>query len=274
MPEAASEPTAETQQRVLVAEDNPVNQKLAVAMLAKLGYTADVVGDGAQAVDAVTRTSYGAVLMDCEMPRMDGFQATAEIRSREEAASRIPIIAMTAAALKGDRERCLAAGMDDYVSKPVNMKELGDTVRRWIGDGTSPSEAGAPTADPVFPGSGVDPRRVAELRALSGAHEPSAFSEIAEMFLEGTPHRLKLLRSAVAEGDAGATEDTAHSLRGAAANIGAVRMAALCAELESLGRSGNLGGALDLLGRLDVEVERVQDALRAELEQGASPPHP
>ena len=117
---------------VLVVDDNPVNQKVAVAMLAKIGYRADVVADGADAIEAVTRTRYGAVLMDCQMPHIDGFAATEEIRRRESSEARTPIIAMTAAAMAGDKERCLAVGMDDYVAKPFRIEELALALARWV----------------------------------------------------------------------------------------------------------------------------------------------
>lgn len=117
--------------RLLVAEDNAVNQKLAVAMLAKLGYAADVVADGAGALEAVRSAEYAAVLMDCHMPVMDGFAATAAIRTAEKGA-RTPIIAVTASAMKGEKERCLRAGMDDYLTKPVALDELAAVLRRWV----------------------------------------------------------------------------------------------------------------------------------------------
>jgi CheY-like chemotaxis protein len=119
--------------RILLAEDNAVNRDLAKAILSNAGYVVDCVGNGVQAVSAATRREYGVVLMDVQMPVMDGFQATREIRRIEEKAARVPIIAMTASAMLGDREACLAAGMDDYVTKPFNSMSLLETVGRWIG---------------------------------------------------------------------------------------------------------------------------------------------
>ncbi|HEV3474125.1 MAG TPA: response regulator [Actinomycetota bacterium] len=258
---------------MLIAEDNPVNQKLAVAMLAKLGYEADVVNDGAQAVDAATTRRYSAVLMDCEMPHMDGYQATAEIRSREQQASaRIPIIAMTAAALKGDRERCLAAGMDDYISKPVDLNELQQTVAKWVGA----QDVSPPGSDRKMSSAAanwtVDPHRVSELRALSRDQLPSAFSEIAVLFLNDTPTRLETLRAATLSGDAGGAEDAAHYIRGAAGNLGAAGLRDLCGRVETLARAGDVTGAAELLDQLDAEFARVRAALRDEIarEEAAS----
>jgi CheY-like chemotaxis protein len=116
---------------VLVAEDNPVNQRVAARLLEHLGIRADVVSDGYEAIESLARQAYALVLMDCQMPELDGFEATARIRSGETNGSRIPIIAMTASAMRGDRERCLAAGMDDYVSKPVRIEDLKTVVVRW-----------------------------------------------------------------------------------------------------------------------------------------------
>jgi two-component system, sensor histidine kinase and response regulator len=117
--------------RVLVVEDHEVNQALAVAILAKLGYRAEVADTGREAVEALARAAYGAVLMDCQLPVMDGYQATAEIRRREGDGPRTPIIAMTAGAIAGDRERCLEAGMDDYVSKPIGKEAVAAALNRW-----------------------------------------------------------------------------------------------------------------------------------------------
>jgi CheY-like chemotaxis protein len=135
-PDVESPPVAEIDSRpvVLVAEDNPINQVLAVKMLEKRGYRTDVVADGRAAVDALQAGNYSAVFMDCQMPGMDGYEATAEIRAHEDPARRTPIIAVTAHSMTGDRDRCLAAGMDDYVSKPIRPRELEEVLERYCGE--------------------------------------------------------------------------------------------------------------------------------------------
>jgi CheY-like chemotaxis protein len=117
---------------ILIAEDNPINQKVIERMVQKLGYPVDLVATGSEAIDALSRRSYGLVFMDCQMPEVDGFEACREIRKRQLTGPRVPIVAITANAMKGDRERCLAAGMDDYVSKPFKQDDLRTMIDRWI----------------------------------------------------------------------------------------------------------------------------------------------
>ena len=189
------EDRAAARARLLVAEDNPVNQKVAVRMLARLGYRADVAGNGLEAVEAVSRIPYHAVLMDVQMPEMDGYAATAEIRRSEgeRGASRTPIIAMTAGAMRGDREAAFEAGMDDYVSKPVKPEELENVLDRWLSQESQED-------DPI------DRDVLDSLRELQGEGEPDLVAEIAGMFLEDAPIRLRKLRDAIGEGDARGVE--------------------------------------------------------------------
>ncbi len=255
--------------RVLVAEDNAVNQKVAVKMLERLGYRADVAANGLEAVEALSRIPYPAVLMDVQMPEMDGYEATAEIRRREEGTDRrTPIIAMTANAMEGDREKTLEAGMDDYVPKPVKPEQLGRVLARWVSRDEKKDEAPAGALGVVGNGSGpqeeqdpLDRAVVESLRELGG---DEMLSELTEVFLEDTSSGLAALKEASETGDAEAIERVAHTLKGSAGNMGAKRMAAICSELQDAGESGDLSGASELLVGLKAEFERVRPALEAE----------
>jgi two-component system, sensor histidine kinase and response regulator len=252
--------------RVLVAEDNQVNQRVAVRMLERLGYRVDVAANGLEAVQALSRIPYSAVLMDVQMPEMDGMSATREIRRREgrgSAGRRTPIIAMTANAMQGDREKALEAGMDDYVPKPVGREELAAVLDRWIsisdeeivleaGDG---SDAGDAEEDPLDRGG------LADLRDLQEEGEPDLLKELMELFLADVPLQLALLRKAVEAGDVPSVERVAHTLKGSCGNMGARSMEALCAELEESARSGELGTAPGLISSLEVEFGRARSAL-------------
>jgi two-component system, sensor histidine kinase and response regulator len=248
--------------RVLVVEDNPVNQALAVAILAKLGYGAEVAGNGREAVEAVAHAAYGAVLMDCQLPVMDGYQATAEIRRREGTGRHTPIIAMTAAALPGDRERCLAAGMDDYIAKPVLVSDVAAGLSRWLrGEATVPrASASADLAESAR--DVLDPDRLAELRLLDSAGDGSEFLRmLVDCFLTSASADLASLRAAVQRGDTTAIYHVAHRLKGAAATLGSPGMVNLCQELEELASPGALAPARELLGCLEQEFARVTTAL-------------
>ncbi|HYT26813.1 MAG TPA: response regulator, partial [Actinomycetota bacterium] len=222
-------------------------------ILARLGYGVDVAVDGREAVAAVARREYGAVLMDCRMPEMDGYLATAEIRRREPASRRLPVIAMTASACEEVRERCLAAGMDDCVAKPIMVADLEAVLARWVPDrATAPPAAGPAEAPEPAPAPGP-----------AEASESALRTSLAGALLAGAPADLADLRAAVGRGDARAVRFGAHRLKGATATLGVDGMAALCDELETLARAGELTAAGDLLGRLEQELDHARTALDA-----------
>ena len=260
---------------LLLAEDNPVNQKVAVRMLERLGYRVDVAEDGREALDALDRHDYAAVLMDVQMPGMDGYEATAEIRHREAARAwgehhNVPIIAMTANAMQGDREKALVAGMDDYLPKPVRQEALAETLSRWV-----PEEAGRPEGRPDPDGNGaaedpeppLDEAVLAGLRDLQDEDEPDILEELARMFLADGSRRIEEIRSSLAKGDAAGVERAAHTLKGGAGNMGAKRMANTCGALQDAGASEDLARAPGLLESLEAEFDRVRPALEAEIER-------
>ena len=255
-PYTISEDRARSRRRLLVVEDNTFNQTVAVGMLAKLGYRADVAANGVEAVAAVGRFDYGAVLMDCHMPEMDGYAATAEIRSREGDGTHMPIIAMTAAAMNGEREKCLAAGMDDYVSKPVSLEELERTLKRWLKGGAGP-EADDPAT--------FDPQMVAALRSLSADGEPDAFVALTTLFVASAVDLVETLRKAVAARDTRTVGDVAHTLKGSAANLGAAPLTDACRQLEAAISCG--AGVVGAADRVQAEFAQVQAWLDAEPER-------
>ncbi|WP_245232814.1 hybrid sensor histidine kinase/response regulator [Paenarthrobacter nicotinovorans] len=315
--------------KLLVAEDNEVNQLVARGMANRLGYDVEIVDDGAKAVTAALSGKYAAVLMDCHMPVMDGFDATRAIRARNGHAARIPIIAMTAGALNEDRERCFAAGMDDYISKPVDLAKLAAVLTRWVPEqeqtstavgGSAPGAAvgAAPgttvgvapgTAVGVAPGTAVgvaqvpaaasaskvgvdgvgvdgvgvdgdvlagaavlDAGRLQILRELGPADGLGLLPEAIRAFRQDSQTTLEALRTALGAGQASAVEAAAHKLAGAASNIGAAGAAALCKDLERLGRQAGPDLAplgMPVLTKLQAELERVDVALERTL-QGAS----
>ncbi|MDQ3965352.1 MAG: response regulator [Actinomycetota bacterium] len=258
---------------VLVAEDNAVNQKVAVRMLERLGYRADVAANGLEALEALSHIPYAAVLMDVQMPEMDGYEATAEIRRREEGQEErrhTPIIAMTANAMQGDREEALAAGMDDYVSKPVKPEELEAVLKRWVSEETREPEAAAiPEADDGSvredPEDPLDRSVLEDLRELQREDEPDILAMFVEVFFSDVPQQLTALREAVRNGDAHSMRRAAHMLKGSCGTMGARRMAKICEQLEDVGASGDLARAPELLKRLEAEFDHVREALRAEI---------
>ncbi len=249
--------------RVLVAEDNVVNQNVALRMLTRIGCRVDVVANGQEAVDAVQRVPYDIVFMDCNMPELDGFAATAAIRASEENNHHTVIIAMTANALKGDREKCLSSGMDDYISKPVSQKELAGVVGRWSG---TPSPAGQPEPmqnPAVEEAPAIDTSRLDELAELGDEEDPHWLTTILQRFEEDASSRVVKLVVAAETGNPKDLEQVAHALKGSCGNVGATTMAAIAHQLQTLGRSGTVDGAGDLIAALEREFARVKAELGA-----------
>jgi CheY-like chemotaxis protein len=291
--------------RILVAEDNPMNQEVACRILAKFGYRADTASDGAEAVEAHEMKQYDIILMDVQMPNLSGFDATKLIREAEKSVSRhVPIIAMTAHAMKGDRERCLRAGMDDYISKPVDPEELRKVIERWTHNIWEKSEQeedlraiepevlenvisrwtnfvekrkevvkGAPNRDtdgPVrTPAPDIDanapiPAALTSLRELADGDE-ELVSRLIGMFLSDTEEHQELLRAAIEQGDADKVRQEAHRIKGASAQIEANGLRDIAFRLECMGKDNTLAEALQTMDDFDAEYRRVRAYLEQEV---------
>ncbi len=250
--------------RILVAEDNPVNQKLASRMLEKRGHTVVVAENGKEAVAAVERAGAGGldlVLMDVQMPGMNGFEATAAIREWERRnGGHLPIIAMTAHAMQGDRERCLEAGMDGYVSKPIHARELFAAIDRIVLGGSGSDDGRAPGSAPV---QVIDRDEV----VASVGGDPELLREIASVFLEESPRLLAQVRDALDRRDSRALERAAHSLKGCVGNFHAQAAYHSALRLELLAREGDLGEAETAYAALVNEMQRLMPALTALMEE-------
>jgi PAS domain S-box-containing protein len=244
---------------VLVVEDNDINRAVALRTLERLGYRAAGARNGVEAVEAFTPETYAAVLMDCQMPVMDGYEATARLRAAEAGRRPTPILAMTAGALTGDRERCLAAGMDDYIAKPVAFEDLAAVLRRWVPRGEAPE--GKPAAKGA-PAAGMDPRVLGELRALDTPGS-GFFQGVIGLFLSTAPGRLEALVAAVRAGDGDAVRRLGHALRSTCGNVGAKTMHDLCASIEE-GADRPSAELEPLVQALVAEYEQVRSALEAE----------
>jgi len=241
--------------RVLVVEDNPVNQRLATILLEGQGHTVVLAENGREALARFAPDRFDVVLMDVQMPEMDGFEATAAIRQLESTAGRhVPIVGVTAHAMKGDRERCLAAGMDGYLSKPIRPETLFEAMDAVV--------KGRPQAEPPpDPDSGTKVLHDRELLAMVGG-DSDVVSELARLFLEDGPRRLEDIKAALAAGDHEAVRSAAHTLKGSAASICATRTADAALRLEKLAEATDLAGARGAFAALSVEVAQLEQALR------------
>jgi CheY-like chemotaxis protein len=248
---------------ILLTEDNATNQQLAQLMLAKLGYRCDVAGNGVEALEALRRQSYDLVLMDVQMPEMDGLEATRRIRSDWAAATQPRIVAMTANAVAGDREECLAAGMDDYLSKPIRMSELVGAIERSAPTSTpddSPAPATPPTTGPTVDGA-LDPSAVAGLVEAFG--DPAVVADLVDTFLAEAPVLVETVRRAADEDRRADVERAAHSLKSSSAALGAAAMSATCARLEAAALDAEPEAVREAASRVAAECELASTALVA-----------
>jgi signal transduction histidine kinase/DNA-binding response OmpR family regulator/HPt (histidine-containing phosphotransfer) domain-containing protein/PAS domain-containing protein len=282
--------------RILLAEDNATNQKLALRLLGRMGYQADVAANGLETLEALKRQVYDVVLMDVQMPEMDGLEATRHIRREWPEAQQPHVIAMTANAMQGDREMCLAAGMDDYVSKPIRIEELvgalskscplgggqesveqsvvsaplgvqasGEAHHGQAADGPQPVDGSGDA--PELKGAVLDPKALENLLSVVGG-EFSYLAELIDSFLEDAPQLLAELNQFIEGGDAAGVRRVAHSLKSNGADFGATNFSKLCKELEMMGKSGRLDGAADLSAQVIAEYEKVEVALTTVRHQG------
>jgi PAS domain S-box-containing protein len=240
--------------RILLAEDNAVNQKVALRLLGQLRYRADVAANGLEALEALERQPYDVVLMDVQMPELDGLDASRRIHERWPAEARPRIIAMTANAMPEDRQACFAAGMDDYLAKPIRPTELAEALRRV------PSLADTRSASAEDAGTGLDASAIESLKELDGE---GFLAEVIDTFLSDAPALLAALRTTYEEGDTEALRRTAHTLKSNGQIFGAGRFSELCGDLEERARRGTLEGAAEVLDRVEQEFAALEKTLTA-----------
>jgi CheY-like chemotaxis protein/HPt (histidine-containing phosphotransfer) domain-containing protein len=270
---------------ILLAEDNVINQKVALALLERIGYRADIAANGLEAIQALQRQPYDVVLMDVQMPEMDGLETTHYICKQWPAEERPWIIAMTANALQGDRERCFEAGMNDYVSKPIRLEELTQALQRCQSRSNeakagliSVQAQGQVEPEEVQNGSQLNQELLAldinvlnELHRLLKEHAPQMIAELIDLYFKTSPPLLEEMARAIQQGEGRALYLAAHTLKPGSAYLGAMELAALCAELETIGKSGQLEGAAAKLAELEAEFSRVKIALTRLRNDGCGP---
>jgi two-component system, sensor histidine kinase len=246
---------------VLLVEDNAVNREVAVGMLENLGYRTEAAANGMLAMEALAEGSYAAVLMDCQMPVMDGLSATNEIRRREAKFSvpRVPIIALTANALEGNRERCLAAGMDDFLTKPFTQQQLAQLLARWLpAREQAPRQAARAAPNEPASSSIID---VGVLRDIAALGRPALLGSLIELYLQHSPGLILAIESAARKAQPAALAEAIHTLKSSTANLGGARLARLLKECELLLNGGNVQEAASLVQRIAAEYREFCDAL-------------
>jgi two-component system sensor histidine kinase/response regulator len=245
--------------KILLVEDNPVNREVAVGMLESLGCTADAAENGWLAIAAMNTATYDAVLMDCQMPVMDGLTATGEIRRREQTsgAARVPIIALTANAMDGDRERCLAAGMDDFLSKPFTQQQLATLLRRWLALRELPESERRDLARLPLIDAGV-------LRNIAALAKPALLNSMIDLYLEHSPSLIGAIETAAANMQANALSQAVHTLKSSTSNLGGTRLAMVAKECELLVREGGITQVATIVPRIRREYQEFCTALMRE----------
>ena len=261
--------------RVLLAEDNGVNQVVARNMLKALGCEPEIVKNGEEALRAVKQGGYHIVLMDCQMPVMDGYAATRAIREWESASAaprRVPIVALTANALVGDAEQCFAAGMDGHLAKPYTRQQLAAVLTRWLPPELVERQAAGEGSDARRPGAdgrtgSLDQAVLDNIRAIDD--DGTVLNEVIQMFLDEAPGYVDALRHALGSADAAQLGRVAHSMKSASFNVGAHALGELCRRLERQGKAGDIAGAPDLVAAIEALLKNLQPLLRAEMRKAA-----
>jgi two-component system, sensor histidine kinase and response regulator len=270
---------------VLLAEDNQVNQEVGRAMLESLGCRVDIAGNGREALSLLESTKYDLILMDCQMPLMNGWEATMKIRENENPnIAGIAVVALTAHIKEGDREECLAAGMDDYLSKPFRLYELSDMVERWAGRGTTlveragnsdkeesrrpPGAASEAPADRMEGSGCIECGVLENLKSTFGACGQDMLAGVIRIYISDSPALLDRMGKALQNGDSNDMFKAAHALKSSSANLGANGLAGLCASVEDIARMGSTEGSESIIVRIHAEYEKVRVALEGERERG------
>jgi PAS domain S-box-containing protein len=266
----ALDPSMAARVRILLAEDNPVNQQVALKQLKRLGFSADSVANGIEVLSALQRVPYDIIIMDCQMPEMDGYEVTRRIRqgggdSYIHVRSSPYIIALTANALQGDRQTCLALGMNDYLSKPLHLRELEAALQRALLKVTPAGPAGATLPTAPDGGETLDRAVIDGLKELREPGQPDPLAELIELFLKDARPRLEKMESAIAAGDLPQLAAATHALKGSASNLGARRLSACCAALERQAKAGEADHARETVIEVKAAFEKVEQLLRAEL---------
>jgi signal transduction histidine kinase/DNA-binding response OmpR family regulator/HPt (histidine-containing phosphotransfer) domain-containing protein len=267
--------------RVLLVEDNPVNLEVAVGILESFGCKVETATNGVEALDRYTKGEYGLIFMDCQMPEMDGFEATAEIRKQEAKSDRrTPIVALTASAIEGDREQCLASGMDDYVPKPFTTDQMRSALVTWLSSATrnttkrdhltlvasarAPASTPAPAPLPL-PTEPIDEAVLNNLAQLQREGRPDIVNRVITLFLESAPALLRDLQEGAARSDTAVLHRASHTLKSASANVGAALLSAHCRELEAMARTGSVPDAGARVETIAEDYQQAQAALTARL---------